>query len=92
MLTTNTIRFIHSKEGICIQVADAWGKLIDCEEVLGSNLAFQYDLVDVGRQVLSKSATGYWDAVVVAYNSQDKQRLKVCIWGSFINYREVYRQ
>eukprot|EP00803_Ostreobium_quekettii_P000116 evm.model.scf_2738.1 EVM.evm.TU.scf_2738.1 scf_2738:3553-15483(-) len=53
------------------KVVEAWRLLINCEKQLAASSAFQYDLVDVGRQVLSKLATTYWNAVTDAYANGD---------------------
>ncbi|BDA50506.1 Alpha-N-acetylglucosaminidase [Coccomyxa sp. Obi] len=49
------------------QVVDAWGLLLHSVSELGSVEAFRYDLVDVGRQVISKRATDIWKAIAEAY-------------------------
>ncbi|GMH42712.1 hypothetical protein BSKO_10631 [Bryopsis sp. KO-2023] len=59
------------------QVVDAWGYLLDCGDALGQSSAFQYDLVDVGRQVLSKLGTKYWHSVTAAYRQKDKNQLEI---------------
>lgn len=50
-----------------MQIVDAWGLLLHSVSELGSVEAFRYDLVDVGRQVISKRATDMWKASAEAY-------------------------
>lgn len=46
---------------------DAWGLLLRSAGELQQVEGFRYDLVDVGRQVISKRATDIWKAVAEAY-------------------------
>lgn len=43
--------------------------MLHAAESLGRVEAFCYDLVDVGRQVISKQATDIWKGIVEAYES-----------------------
>jgi hypothetical protein len=54
-------------EGALQQVVEAWGLLLRSAETLKGIQTFHYDLVDVGRQVMSKRATEVWEAVAEAY-------------------------
>lgn len=47
-------------------MVDAWGLLLRSASELQSVEGFRYDLVDVGRQVISKRATDIWKAVAEA--------------------------
>ncbi|EIE20595.1 hypothetical protein COCSUDRAFT_37819 [Coccomyxa subellipsoidea C-169] len=49
------------------QVVDAWGLLLRSAGELQQVEGYRYDLVDVGRQVISKRATDIWKAVAEAY-------------------------
>lgn len=59
-----------------MQVVKAWGLLLDNALMLraqkpsgGLAEPVIYDLVDVGRQVLSKHATSVWQNVTAAFNA-----------------------
>jgi hypothetical protein len=56
-----------SWQGHSAQVFDAWGLLLRSASELQSVEGFRYDLVDVGRQVISKRATDIWKAVAEAF-------------------------
>eukprot|EP00210_Caulerpa_lentillifera_P008452 g8064.t1 len=53
------------------KVIEAWKCFLDCTTVLGSLSSFQYDLIDISRQVLSKLATKYWKQIVSLYIKKD---------------------
>ena len=54
---------------------EAWRLLLQCTPQLQHLQTFVYDLVDVGRQVLSKHATPMWQRVVAAYRAGDSAGL-----------------
>lgn len=41
--------------------------------------SYEYDLIDIGRQVLSKLATKYWKRTIIAYKNQELNALIVFI-------------
>lgn len=53
------------------QVLEAWGLLIGCSASFGKLSSFRYDLVDVGRQVLSKLSTSYYKDVKSAFENRN---------------------
>lgn len=58
------------------KVIEAWKCLLECTPLLSSLSSFRYDLVDVGRQVLSKLATKYWKQITSAYHKKDHGALR----------------
>ena len=53
----------------------AWRLLLACAPQLQLRETFRYDLVDVGRQVLSKHATSLWQRAVQAYEDGNAGQL-----------------
>lgn len=45
---------------------EAWGLLLHSVVQVGGQETFRYDLVDVGRQVISKRATDIWKSIAEA--------------------------
>ncbi|CAL5229140.1 g12413 [Coccomyxa viridis] len=58
------------------QVVEAWGLLLQSAPHLGTVQPFLYDLVDVGRQVLSKLATAMWNATAEEYTARAAARMQ----------------
>lgn len=58
------------------QLIKAWGLLINAADSLKKSDGFQYDLVDVTRQVLANYATPLQQKMVAAYKAGDKQGFK----------------
>ncbi|WP_183559813.1 alpha-N-acetylglucosaminidase [Mucilaginibacter sp. SP1R1] len=58
------------------QLVKAWGLLIQAADSLKQSDGFQYDLVDVTRQVLANYASPLQQKMVTAYQSGDKQHFK----------------
>lgn len=59
-----------------LQVVQAWCLLLSCAQQLQGLDTFRYDLVDVGRQVLSKHATQLWQQAVQAYKGGMARELR----------------
>ena len=53
---------IQAKWRAAAQLMRAWAALLAAAPALGGQETFRYDLVDVGRQALSKRATAMWQA------------------------------
>eukprot|EP00884_Botryococcus_braunii_P010024 jgi/Botrbrau1/19022/Bobra.0100s0052.2 len=53
------------------QLEQAWALLLECSDDLAASPTFIYDLVDVGRQVVSKAATGMWERAVQMYHERN---------------------
>lgn len=47
-------------------MVEAWGLLLHSVVQVGGQETFRYDLVDVGRQVISKRATDIWKSIAEA--------------------------
>jgi alpha-N-acetylglucosaminidase len=54
------------------ELAQAWRKLLDCADELGTVDTYRYDLVHVARQVLNNLAPTYYRRVVDAYYAKDR--------------------
>lgn len=53
------------------ELIKAWELLIQCSDQFGNNDGFQYDLVDVARQVLANYADQLHQQIVTAYKNND---------------------
>ena len=58
------------------RLAEAWKGLLDCADDIGGRATYQYDLVDVGREVLSNRSRFLHDAIVAAYRAKDRPALR----------------
>jgi len=58
------------------RLMDVWRLLAACSDRAGKVDAYQYDLVDVSRQVLANMSTALHSQVVGAYIAKDRLRLK----------------
>jgi alpha-N-acetylglucosaminidase len=57
------------------QLWKAWRKLLDCREELGGVDGYRFDLVHVGRQVLTNMAAPLHRQILVAYEQKDRKAL-----------------
>ena len=64
--TPTTVKYYRSEE-----FTPAWGKLLEAAEECKSSDAYQYDLVDFGRQVLADLGTRYHIAICDAWEAHD---------------------
>lgn len=58
------------------QLVKAWGLFINASDSLQQSDGFQYDLVDITRQVLANYASPLQQKMVVAYQGKDKAQFK----------------
>ena len=59
------------------QLVKAWGLFINASDSLQQSDGYQYDLVDVTRQVLANYASPLQQKMVAAYQSKDKANFKL---------------
>ncbi|MDN5289459.1 MAG: alpha-N-acetylglucosaminidase [Mucilaginibacter sp.] len=60
-----------------VQLVKAWGLFINAADSLHQSDGFQYDLVDITRQVLANYASPLQQKMVAAYQSKDKANFKL---------------
>jgi alpha-N-acetylglucosaminidase len=60
-----------------MQLVKAWGLLVNAADSLKQSDGFQYDLVDVTRQVLANYASPLQQKMVQAYQNKDQQQFKL---------------
>jgi alpha-N-acetylglucosaminidase len=60
-----------------MQLVKAWGLLINAADSLKQSDGFQYDLVDVTRQVLANYASPLQQKMAQAYQNKDQQQFKL---------------
>jgi alpha-N-acetylglucosaminidase len=70
--TWGTSKLYYSPDSLLL----AWDAMIKAAEELGNNDAFQYDLVDLTRQVISNYAYSQYPEIVDAYKKNDMQRFR----------------
>ena len=58
---------------------EAWEEMLHCRKVFAGISSAEYDLVDIGRQVLSKLATKFWKNIEAAYREKDVKSFQVSI-------------
>ncbi|KAK9841152.1 hypothetical protein WJX74_000989 [Apatococcus lobatus] len=57
------------------KVMKAWSLMLEAAQELEEQSTYRYDLIDVGRQVISKAATALWKDVCQAYEDKDLKAL-----------------
>ncbi len=65
--------WIHPKASA--ELVPAWGKLLECADKLEDVDTYRYDVVHVGRQVLSNLASAFQAEAVAAYKAKDRNAL-----------------
>jgi alpha-N-acetylglucosaminidase len=58
------------------ELARAWGSLLAAAPQTAASDGYQYDLVDVGREVLARLASDYQQHIISAYREKDAAALK----------------
>lgn len=59
------------------KLVNAWGLLLSCADKLGSVDTYQYDLVDLTRQVLTDTGLQLYQNMIAAYQAKDKNRFEI---------------
>lgn len=59
-----------------LRVVEAWARLIDAGDALGNLDTYQYDVANVGRQVLGFLSAPLADEIRAAYASGERERLR----------------
>lgn len=57
------------------RLAQAWKTLLEAADVLGGVDSYQYDLVNLTRQVLANHASALREKIAAAYQAKDRQQL-----------------